>query len=82
MELFYSAEIYPTHLFLSEEESRHCIRVLRKTTGETVKVIDGKGNINLLKFGLKIKLNLKLPHINHYFIWPLHPLKMPTEWNG
>lgn len=30
--------------FLSEEESKHCIRVLRYTIGATVHIIDGKGN--------------------------------------
>jgi len=30
---------------LSEDESRHCIKVLRKNTGDNVQVIDGNGNL-------------------------------------
>lgn len=45
MELFFTNQINDTFLLLSEDESRHCIRVLRKNTGETVQVIDGKGHL-------------------------------------
>ena len=45
MELFFSNEIHETHLFLKIEESGHCIKVLRKTNGDVIKVIDGKGNL-------------------------------------
>ncbi len=45
MELFFSNEIFETHLFLKIEESGHCIKVLRKTNGDVIKVIDGKGNL-------------------------------------
>lgn len=45
MELFFSNEIFETHLYLKLEESGHCIKVLRKTNGDIIKVIDGKGNL-------------------------------------
>lgn len=45
MQLFYASEIYDTYVVLSEDESRHCIKVLRKSTGDRVEVIDGKGNL-------------------------------------
>ncbi len=45
MELFFSNEIFETHLFLKTEESGHCIKVLRKNSGDVIKVIDGKGNL-------------------------------------
>ena len=45
MELFFSNEIFDNHLFLKIEESGHCIKVLRKTNGDVIKVIDGKGNL-------------------------------------
>jgi 16S rRNA (uracil1498-N3)-methyltransferase len=32
------------NILLSPEESRHCIKVLRRKKGEQIKVIDGKGN--------------------------------------
>ncbi|WPU93780.1 16S rRNA (uracil(1498)-N(3))-methyltransferase [Mucilaginibacter sabulilitoris] len=45
MQLFYTPDIEPTHpqYFLSEEESKHAIRVLRLETGSEVQLIDGKG---------------------------------------
>ncbi len=45
MQLFYASEIYDTYVVLSEDESRHCIKVLRKSTGDRVEVIDGKGHL-------------------------------------
>ncbi|HEX7412997.1 MAG TPA: 16S rRNA (uracil(1498)-N(3))-methyltransferase [Bacteroidia bacterium] len=32
-------------ILLSAEESKHCIRVLRHKTGDTIHIIDGKGNL-------------------------------------
>ncbi len=47
MQLFYTPDINPTHshYILSEEESKHCIRVLRLETGAEVQLIDGKGGL-------------------------------------
>lgn len=44
MALFYSPEITETP-FLNEEESLHCIRVLRLTAGDELQIIDGIGNL-------------------------------------
>ncbi|PMP65656.1 MAG: hypothetical protein C0190_06505 [Thermodesulfobacterium geofontis] len=52
--------------FLSEEESHHLIRVLRKKEGDKIKLIDGKGNeyegkiVEILKKGKKLKAKVKL----------------------
>ena len=43
MYLFYTPNIEIEH-FLSEEESGHCIRVLRYTRGDEILLTDGKGN--------------------------------------
>ncbi|WP_259068384.1 16S rRNA (uracil(1498)-N(3))-methyltransferase [Mucilaginibacter sp. X4EP1] len=45
MQLFYTPDIDPAnaHYFLNEEESKHCIRVLRLEKGNEVQLIDGKG---------------------------------------
>src|ERR1700755_866529 len=45
MQLFYTPDIEPSHpqYFLSEEESKHAIRVLRLNVGDEVQLIDGKG---------------------------------------
>src|ERR1700755_3126050 len=45
MQLFYTPDIEPSHpqYFLSEEESKHAIRVLRLVVGDEVQLIDGRG---------------------------------------
>ena len=47
MQLFYTPDIDPSHpqYFLSEEESKHCIRVLRLEAGAEVQLIDGRGGL-------------------------------------
>ncbi len=45
MQLFYAPEIIPPFHTLSEEESKHCVRVLRLNTGDTLYITDGKGNL-------------------------------------
>ncbi|MCI1778734.1 MAG: 16S rRNA (uracil(1498)-N(3))-methyltransferase [Bacteroidales bacterium] len=43
MELFYSKSIFDGKGVLSEEESSHCVRVLRHKIGDMINVIDGLG---------------------------------------
>jgi 16S rRNA (uracil1498-N3)-methyltransferase len=43
MQLFYSPDL-ENSLTLPFEESQHCIKVLRKTEGEIIRVTDGKGS--------------------------------------
>jgi 16S rRNA (uracil1498-N3)-methyltransferase len=47
MHLFYTPDIDPSHpqYFLSEEESKHCVRVLRLEIGAEVQLIDGRGGL-------------------------------------
>ena len=47
MHLFYTPDIEPSHpqYFLSEEESKHCVRVLRLNAGDEVQLIDGRGGL-------------------------------------
>lgn len=45
MQFFYSPGIPSSGFFtLDSEESRHCLRVLRKKIGDKINVVDGKGN--------------------------------------
>ena len=52
--------------FLSEEESHHLIKVLRKKTGEKIKLINGKGKeyegkiLEIAKKGKSLKVKVKL----------------------
>jgi len=45
MQIFYAPDINGDIYTLAEKESKHCIRVLRMTSGATVRLIDGKGNL-------------------------------------
>jgi 16S rRNA (uracil1498-N3)-methyltransferase len=43
MHLFYTPDLHDETHRLSEEESKHCIRVLRLNEGDTLYLVDGKG---------------------------------------
>ncbi|MFI3292469.1 MAG: 16S rRNA (uracil(1498)-N(3))-methyltransferase [Rikenellaceae bacterium] len=45
MQLFYAPNITPPIYTLTEEESKHCIRVLRMTLGDSLHITDGRGNL-------------------------------------
>ena len=45
MELFFSNMINKDVIVLDNFESKHCTKVLRKTVGDPVNVVDGKGNL-------------------------------------
>ncbi|WP_300748265.1 16S rRNA (uracil(1498)-N(3))-methyltransferase [uncultured Alistipes sp.] len=45
MQLFYAPDIVPPLYTLSEEESKHCIRVLRLQCGDTLHLTDGRGTL-------------------------------------
>jgi 16S rRNA (uracil1498-N3)-methyltransferase len=46
MQVFFANSCTDTDtILLSEEESKHCIRVLRHKAGDVIHVIDGKGNL-------------------------------------
>ncbi len=43
MILFYTTSIQGNHVLLEAEEARHCTQVLRKSVGDIIHVVDGKG---------------------------------------
>jgi 16S rRNA (uracil1498-N3)-methyltransferase len=43
MQIFYTPDIKDDLYILNEEESRHCIKVLRLQKGDTVNLVDGSG---------------------------------------
>lgn len=45
MQLFYAPDIVPPDYVLSEEESRHCVRVLRLGVGDELHLTDGRGSL-------------------------------------
>ncbi len=46
MQLFYAPGIVPPRHTLTEEESRHCIKVLRMKQGDRIHITDGRGNLH------------------------------------
>ena len=45
MQLFYDPDAAPPRHTLGEEESKHCVRVLRLGRGDTLHLTDGRGNL-------------------------------------
>lgn len=43
--LFFSRQINAESIFLQEDESKHCISVLRRKNGDIIQVADGQGHI-------------------------------------
>lgn len=43
MQLFYTADVQNDLAILGQEESQHCLRVLRKQAGDFITIVDGKG---------------------------------------
>ena len=43
MHLFYQPDLTAASILLSEDESKHAVRVLRLEQGDTVELVDGKG---------------------------------------
>ncbi len=42
---FYQPDIRAGNHFLEDEECHHCVKVLRKKTGDTIGILDGKGGL-------------------------------------
>jgi len=63
MELFFSDNIDNDIIILDSQESRHCTKVLRKSVGDSVNVVDGIGNlykgelVSISRNNCQIKIN-------------------------
>ncbi len=90
MHLFYQPDIMKGSHFLTEEESKHCVKVLRHTIGDTLDVVDGNG----AKFKVRIteahpkktafdvishQRKEELPYYIHIGIAPTKQIER-TEW--
>jgi 16S rRNA (uracil1498-N3)-methyltransferase len=93
MHLFYTPNIDPSHpqFFLTEEESKHAIRVLRLEVGSAVQLIDGRGGLYTAEISdahpkrtiLQIKnITAGYGKRNHYLHIAIAPTKNieRTEW--
>jgi 16S rRNA (uracil1498-N3)-methyltransferase len=91
MQLFYSSDFTASTPFLPEEEARHCIKVMRLGTGNSIHVTDGKGNLYKAQIAStdikKCRLNItdtqtafgKRPYYIHLAIAPTKNADR-TEW--
>ena len=91
MELFYDPEIDIGNGVLPEEESRHCIKVLRKRKGDIIHITNGKGSLytaiiiqpDKKKCGIEVtkvvKEYGKMPYHTHIAICPTKSTKR-FEW--
>ncbi|WP_406825091.1 16S rRNA (uracil(1498)-N(3))-methyltransferase [Pedobacter sp. KACC 23697] len=84
MHIFYTPDLTQNTYTLNEEESKHCVRVLRLTIGSIVNLVDGKGGFytaeitadNPKKVSLAIlKVETEFHKRNHY----LHIAVAPTK---
>ena len=67
MQLFYTPEISLPRYTLPEEESKHCVRVLRMTVGDELHLTDGKGNMYRCKV---VSDNVKRCEVEVVETWP------------
>lgn len=83
MYLFYTPEAIHGDFYLEEEESKHCVRVLRLKAGDRIHVTNGKGSIfecQIISINEKrcmvaaISINDENPKVN-----PLHIAIAPTK---
>ena len=91
MEFFYSDSIYKNKIVLDINESRHCLKVLRKKIDDDVDVVDGRGNLyngQIISFeNNKCQIEIKNKHENydqrkHYIHIAISPIKSQNriEW--
>lgn len=60
MHIFYTPDIRSEEYLLNEEESRHCIKVLRLQVGSLVRLIDGFGGLHEAEITAVDKRNVRL----------------------
>jgi len=91
MHIFYTPDITQNTYTLNEEESKHCVRVLRLAVGSIVNLVDGKGGFytaeitsdNPKKVSLSVlKVETEFHKRNHYLHIAVAPTKNidRTEW--
>lgn len=73
MILFYQAEL-PQVNYLNEEESKHCIKVLRKQVGDKIQIVDGAGQFYTAEIndGNPKKCSFKVIEVNKEIKSPFH----------
>ncbi|MDL2227486.1 16S rRNA (uracil(1498)-N(3))-methyltransferase [Bacteroidales bacterium OttesenSCG-928-K03] len=91
MEIFYQPNIKQGYYSLTEDESRHIIKVLRKNVGDIIKITDGKGKLFNAEIVEIVKKNVSVNALSfevkptgrdYYFHLAVAPTKMMDrfEW--
>jgi 16S rRNA (uracil1498-N3)-methyltransferase len=73
MHRFYQPDIAST-LSLGDEESQHCVRVLRLSAGDTIEVVDGCGTLHTCR--------ITLAHSKHCQVEIVDSQSLPRPWQG
>ncbi|MEO0404785.1 MAG: RsmE family RNA methyltransferase [Bacteroidota bacterium] len=82
MQLFYDPDANEGYHQLSDAESKHLIRVLRKREGEVIHLTDGKGHLyqsTILEAGKRVVLNCQLEEKKQPNHTPIHMIVCPTK---
>ena len=85
MQLFYCPELLNNSSFLSNEESFHCFKVLRKKVGDNIYIIDGIGGFYEAEITIasqkKVIFNVKKKWTQPQSPYSLHIAIAPTKNN-
>ena len=83
MHRFYCPDIADT-LTLGEEDSKHCVRVLRMAEGDTIEVVDGNGTLYKCRIAMAhpkrcaievLDKEVQTPHWGHRIVLGIAPTK-------
>ena len=72
MQLFFSNNINGDMIILDRVESNHCVNVLRHGSGDTINVVDGRGNLfeaEIIKFNKRdciARIRNKIPNFDKF----------------
>ena len=86
MELFYSQDIENGIIRLSQDESGHCIKVLRHKCSDEISVIDGQGTLYKCRITSDSHKGVEAVILNSLCDWGAHPYNLhmavcPTKNN-
>ena len=83
MHRFYCPDIAET-LTLGEDDSKHCVKVLRMSEGDTIEVVDGNGNLYTCRISMAhpkrcaievLDMEQQPPHWGHRIVLAIAPTK-------
>ena len=90
MHLFYQPDLHLGIHSLNEEETRHCLQVLRHQIGDQVHITNGKGmiakvqitNTHRKECHFEILSNERIVQKSFHQHLAIAPPSRPREWNG